>query len=63
MDGKKTHLSDERIEQLRSLGFVFQKGKRPSAEDVAKTREGRKISWDDRLQEFIRWKEKHGKFC
>mmetsp|Transcript_36196 Transcript_36196/g.59030 ORF Transcript_36196/g.59030 Transcript_36196/m.59030 type:complete len:304 (+) Transcript_36196:338-1249(+) len=60
-DGKAKHcLSDEREEKLRNVGFVFRAGPRPSAEALAAAREGAKKTWDDRLQEFVRWKERHG---
>ena len=59
-DGKKHHLTDEREEKLRSIGFVFQKGNRPSAAAKASIRSGQKKTFDDRLAEFARWKELHG---
>ncbi|KAL7549870.1 hypothetical protein ACHAWF_013560 [Thalassiosira exigua] len=61
MDGaEKHHLPDEREEKLRSIGFVFQAGPRPSAAAKANQRKNHKLTWDDRLAEFVRWKEKHG---
>ncbi|KAL7540895.1 hypothetical protein ACHAXR_010848 [Thalassiosira sp. AJA248-18] len=59
-NGKKHYLTDEREEKLHSIGFVFQKGKRPDATELTLRQKGRKISWDDRLAEFVQWKERHG---
>ncbi|KAL7538461.1 hypothetical protein ACHAWF_006097 [Thalassiosira exigua] len=60
VDGIAKHgLPDEREEKLRGIGFVFQAGKRPTAEMLASNREKR-ATWDERLAEFVRWKEHHG---
>jgi len=61
MDGKEHHrMSDEREEQLRSVGFVFRVGPRPDAQARATARAGLQRTWDDNLREFVRWKETHG---
>lgn len=56
----KHNMSDEREEKLRSIGFVFRAGRRPTEADKDRLRAGKKKSFDDRLAEFIAWKEEHG---
>mmetsp|Transcript_29012 Transcript_29012/g.58264 ORF Transcript_29012/g.58264 Transcript_29012/m.58264 type:complete len:914 (+) Transcript_29012:122-2863(+) len=61
VDGDPKHyMTDEREEKLRSIGFVFQAGTRMSEEHRASMRAGLKKTFDDRLAEFVAWKEKHG---
>lgn len=61
MDGKpKHHLSDEKEQKLKNIGFAFQVGPRLDAKGLAAHKAGLKISWDDRLADFVQWKEKHG---
>jgi len=52
--GKKNALSDERMSQLVSLGFVFQAGKRPNFTSTTKK------SWDERFDELLDFTEEHG---
>lgn len=61
VDGNANHnMTDEREEKLRSIGFVFQKGHRMSAEEKVAQLAGKKKTFDDRVADFIAWKEKHG---
>lgn len=61
VDGDPKHyMTDEREEKLRSIGFVFQAGPRMSEEHKASMRAGMKKTFDDRVAEFVAWKEKHG---
>ena len=57
---KKIFLTDEREEKLRSVGFEFNKGPRATKEARAKLRAAKKKNFDDRLADFIAWKEEHG---
>ncbi|KAL7538258.1 hypothetical protein ACHAXR_008412 [Thalassiosira sp. AJA248-18] len=52
--GKSNGLTDERVNELRELGFVFQAGKTPQL------RVEKKLSWDQRFQELLEFKEIHG---
>eukprot|EP00986_Skeletonema_menzelii_P000963 scaffold268_cov140-Skeletonema_menzelii.AAC.16 len=56
----KHNMSDEREEKLRSIGFVFRAGRRPTEADKDRLRAGKQKSFDDKLAEFIAWKETHG---
>ena len=60
-DGHTKHnMSDEREEKLRSIGFIFRAGRRLTEADKDRLRAGKQKSFDDKLAEFIAWKEKHG---
>ena len=61
IDGKTSNiLTDEREEKLRSIGFVFQAGPRADATAIEMAKVGMQKTWDDRLQEFVKWKEEYG---
>jgi len=52
--GQATSLTDERINDLLEIGFVFKAGKTPVvASKIKKT-------WDERFQELLEFKEEHG---
>mmetsp|Transcript_16729 Transcript_16729/g.36213 ORF Transcript_16729/g.36213 Transcript_16729/m.36213 type:complete len:613 (+) Transcript_16729:145-1983(+) len=53
-EGKKNSLSDERMSQLVDLGFVFEAGKSPNF------RSRKKMSWGERYEELLEFKEEHG---
>mmetsp|Transcript_34344 Transcript_34344/g.82135 ORF Transcript_34344/g.82135 Transcript_34344/m.82135 type:complete len:330 (-) Transcript_34344:24-1013(-) len=53
-EGKKNSLTDERVNQLNELGFVWMAGKTPNFRAA-----GRK-TWDQRFQELLEFKELHG---
>ena len=60
-DGHAKHnMPDDREEKLRNIGFVFRAGRRLTEADKARLRTGRGKSFDDKLAEFIAWKETHG---
>ena len=58
----KHKLSDEREEKLRSIGFVFVTKERTAYAERVKAgiKAVPRVSWEGRLAEFIRWKERHG---
>ena len=63
MTNAKHKISDEREEKLRSIGFVFATKERVAYSQRVKS--GIKaavprVTWDGRLAEFVRWKERHG---
>jgi len=60
MDGKKSPMTDERIQKLEEIGFVFQAGPRPSAEELAARKAVKPRSWNELFDDFVKWKEAHG---
>lgn len=58
----KHKLSDEREEKLRSIGFVFVTKERTAYAERVKAgiKAVPRVSWEGRLAEFVRWKERHG---
>lgn len=58
----KHKLSDEREEKLQSIGFVFETKERIAYSQRVKAgyKAPPKVTWEGRLAEFVRWKERHG---
>lgn len=58
----KHKLSDEREEKLLSVGFVFETKERIAYSQRVKAgyKAPPKVTWEGRLAEFVRWKERHG---
>jgi len=53
-EGKPSCLTDERVNDLLEIGFVFKAGKTPKRKTkVTKT-------WDERFEELLAYKEEHG---
>mmetsp|Transcript_14970 Transcript_14970/g.31672 ORF Transcript_14970/g.31672 Transcript_14970/m.31672 type:complete len:1013 (-) Transcript_14970:337-3375(-) len=50
--GERCGLTDERIAQLEEIGFDFQRVKSPKVSD--------RRSWEERFQQLLEYKEKHG---
>eukprot|EP00581_Thalassiosira_minuscula_P031978 CAMPEP_0183785432 /NCGR_PEP_ID=MMETSP0739-20130205/66501_1 /TAXON_ID=385413 /ORGANISM="Thalassiosira miniscula, Strain CCMP1093" /LENGTH=507 /DNA_ID=CAMNT_0026029435 /DNA_START=1 /DNA_END=1524 /DNA_ORIENTATION=- len=53
MKGEKTSLTDERVNDLLEIGFVFAAGKTPNHPIGKKT-------WEERFEELLEFKELHG---
>jgi len=52
--GKATCLTDERVNDLMGVGFVFKAGKSPNITAIVRK------SWEERFQELLAFKEEHG---
>ncbi|KAL7533500.1 hypothetical protein ACHAWF_004581 [Thalassiosira exigua] len=60
-EGPRKHLlTDDREEKLRNVGFSFFAEKKPGTSPTATKKKGPHTTWDERLAEFVRWKERHG---
>jgi len=67
--GKKSKLTKEKVDKLTAIGFLEERDERQRRRFEAQARRGGRGTdpaqathrlWDDNLQDFVRWKKKHG---